>query len=186
MTPLAVDLRNAPLDMIQSRDLRAPGRDMWADEAVLWDRLTSSWAGLDDAAWHLPGVAPSDGGGEVWSLAEHVGHIADWQELAIIFTSRAMETGVWPTDSDYDNGDFDTYNEARREPWASMSRDAILGRLAAARARLLETARRLSPEEIRGDESWTWIYGAFHGHYLDHLAVIEPWTTELRRSSEGI
>ena len=64
MTALATaDLRRAPLTAIRSRDLRAPDRDMWADEAALWDRLTGTWAGLDDAAWHLPGAAPSDAGG---------------------------------------------------------------------------------------------------------------------------
>ena len=94
MTGLATaDLRDAPLTSIRSRDLRAPDRDLWADEAALWDRLTASWAGLDDAAWHLPGAAPSDAGGPDWSLAEHVGHIADWQELAVGYTARALETG---------------------------------------------------------------------------------------------
>jgi hypothetical protein len=178
-----VDLRSAPLTSIRGRDLRALDRDLWADEAALWERMTGTWAGLDDAAWHLPGVAPSDAGGPDWSLAEHVGHIADWQELAIDYTSRAIETGLWPSESDYyDDGDFDTYNERRREPWASMPRDEILSRLEAARPRLLEIAQRLSPETIRGDEAWDWVYAALHGHYLDHLAVIEPWTAELRRS----
>lgn len=186
MTPLEVDLRHAPLDMIQSSDLRASGRDLWADEAALWDRMTRLWADLDDAAWHLPGAAPSDAGGEDWSLAEHVGHIADWQELAIVYTTRAIETGVWPSDSDYANGDFDTYNEGRREPWASMSHDVILTRLATSRPRLLDLARQLSADAIRSDEPWAWVYHTLHGHYLDHLAVIEPWTIELRRSSEGI
>ena len=111
---------------IRSRDLRDPARDLWADEAALWDRFTLAWAGLDDAAWHLPGAAPSDAGGPDWSLAEHVGHVADWQELAIDYTARALETGAWPSDADYDDGDFDTYNERRREPWASLPRDAIL------------------------------------------------------------
>ena len=84
MTALeTADLRRAPVTAIRSRDLRAPERDLWSDEAALWDRMTGSWAGLDDAAWHLPGAAPSDAGGADWSLAEHVGHIADWQELAI-------------------------------------------------------------------------------------------------------
>ena len=100
---------------------------------ALWDRMPLSWAGLDDAAWHLPGAAPSDAGGPAWSLAEHVGHIADWLELAAEYTTRAIETGEWPSDDDY--GDFDTFNEGRREPWASMPRDAILGRLEAARPR---------------------------------------------------
>ena len=177
-----VELHNAPLTSISGRVLRASDRDLWADEAALWQRLTRAWAGLDDAAWHLPGAAPSDAGGPDWSLAEHVGHIADWQELAIDYTTRAIATGVWPSDSDYDDGDFDTYNERRREPWASMSRDEILGRLEAARPRLLAVAHRLSPETIRGDDAWDWIYAALHGHYLDHLAVIEPWTAELRRT----
>jgi DinB superfamily/Mycothiol maleylpyruvate isomerase N-terminal domain len=175
------DLGDARLSDIRSRDLRAPERDLWADEAAIWSRLTRTWAGLDDAAWHLPGAAPSDAGGAPWSLAEHVGHIADWQELAHVYTARAIETGVWPSDTDYDEGDFDTYNERRREPWASMPRDATLARFYAARPRLLDLAHRLTPETIREDEPWGWVYNTLHGHYLDHLAVIEPWTDDLRR-----
>ncbi len=180
-TGATVDLGRAPLSAIRGRDLRAPERDLWADESALWDRMTIAWAGLDDAAWHLPGAAPSDAGGPPWSLAEHVGHIADWQELAIDYTTRALATGAWPSDRDYDDGDFDTYNERRREPWASLSRDEILARLAVARPRLLEVARRLSAETIRSDEPWGWVYMTLHGHYLDHLGVIGPWTAELRR-----
>jgi hypothetical protein len=180
-TGATVDLGRAPLSAIRGRDLRAPERDLWADEAALWDRMTIAWAGLDDAAWHLPGAAPSDAGGPPWSLAEHVGHIADWQELAFDYTTRALATGAWPSDRDFDDGDFDTYNERRREPWASLSRDEILARLAAARPRLLDVARQLSAETIRTDEPWGWVYMTLHGHYLDHLAVIEPWAAELRR-----
>ena len=143
--------------------------------------MTASWAGLDEAAWRTPGAAPSDAGGPDWSLAEHVGHIADWQELAVVYTARALETGEWPSNSDYDDGDFDTFNERRREPWASLPRDAILTRLEAARRRLLELARALSAETIRTDPGWHWVYATLHGHYLDHLAVIEPWAEELRR-----
>ena len=175
-----VDLRRAPLSSIHSLDLRAPGRDLWADERALWDRMRLTWAGLDDAAWHLPGPEPSDAGGPAWSLAEHVGHIADWFELARDYTNKAIETGQWPSDDDY--GDFDTFNEGRREPWAPMPRDQILGRLEAARPPLIQVAQGLSPEELRSDDSWRWLFAALHGHYLDHLAVIEPWTAELRRS----
>jgi DinB superfamily len=175
-----MDLRTAPVSSIRSRDLRASDRDFWTDEKALWDRMQADWAGLDDAAWHAPGAAPSDAGGPPWSLAEHVGHIVDWQELAIDYTRRAIKTGAWPSDTDYDDGDFDTFNERRREPWASMQRDEILARLEAARQRLLEVAHGLSPETIRGDDGWDWVYPALHGHYLDHLAVIEPWTAELR------
>src|SRR5689334_2320329 len=132
---IATDLRHAPLADTRAIDFRSTDRDFWADEAALWRRLTGTWVGLDDAAWHLPGAAASDAGGADWSLAEHVGHLADWQELAIAYTDRAIATGSWPTDSDYDDGDFDSFNERRREPWASMRRDAILARLDAARPR---------------------------------------------------
>ena len=57
------DLRRAPLAAVRAVDFRSPERDLWADEAALWDRMTTTWAGLDDAAWHLAGAAPSDGGG---------------------------------------------------------------------------------------------------------------------------
>jgi DinB superfamily len=183
LTTLETDLRTAPLSSLRRGDLRAADRDLWADEAALWDRMQGAWAGLDDAAWHVPGAEPSDAGGPPWSLAEHVGHIADWQELAIDYTTRAIETGEWPSDSDYDDGNFDTFNERRREPWASMPRDDILAHLEAARPRLLEVARRLSPEVLRSEDAWDWVYAALHGHYLDHLAVIEPWTGELRRAA---
>lgn len=176
----AVDLRRAPLADVRAVDLRAPDRDLWADEAALWDRMVATWAGLDDAAWHLPGAAPSDAGGPDWSLAEHVGHIADWQELAIDYVGVAIETGRWPTDDDYDGGDFDRYNERRRAPWTTMSRTAILARLAAARPRLLAAVAPLPPETIRSHAAWGWVYSTLHGHYLDHLAVIEPWASLLR------
>lgn len=175
-----LDLRRAPLTDIRGRDLRSPSRDLWADEAALWDRLTISWAGLDDAAWHVPGAAPSDAGGPDWSLAEHVGHVTDWQELAIDYVGVALETGRWPTHDDFDGGDFDRYNERRRAPWTNMSAEAIEARLSTSRSRLLAAARRLGDDGIRSDAAWGWLYMTLHGHYLDHLAVIEPWVDELR------
>lgn len=173
------DLRRAPLADVRGLDLRSSERDLWVDEVALWDRFSVSWAGLDDAAWHLPGAAPSDAGGPDWSLAEHVGHIADWQELAIDYVATAIETGRWPTDDDYD-GDFDRYNERRRAPWTTMSAPSIEGRLAAARPRLLASVQRLPEATIRSHAAWGWVYSTLHGHYLDHLAVIEPWTDALR------
>lgn len=179
-TTPTIDLRRATLADVRALDLRGAERDIWADETATWDRLVASWAGLDDAAWHLPGAAPSDAGGPDWSLAEHVGHIADWQELAADYIPLAKGTGRWPSDDDYDGGDFDRYNERRRAPWTTMSAEAILARLTAARPRLLAAARHLTPETIRGHEAWGWVYFVLHGHYLDHLAVIEPWTDTLR------
>ena len=102
-----VDLRRASLALLRGIDLRATSRDFWADERALWDRFTACWAGLDDAAWRLPGAAPSDAGGPDWSLLDHVAHVAHWQELAVEYVTEAGATGRWPSDEDYDGGDFD-------------------------------------------------------------------------------
>ena len=58
-----LDLRTAALSSIRGRDLRGSDRDFWTDEEAVWDRMRVAWAGLDEAAWHLPGDAPSDAGG---------------------------------------------------------------------------------------------------------------------------
>ena len=72
-----VDLRRVPLADVLAIDFRTDRRDLWADEVAIWDRLLASWAGLDDAAWRLPGAAKSDAGGPDWSLHEHVAHVVD-------------------------------------------------------------------------------------------------------------
>ena len=182
----AVDLRRAPRADVRALDLRSADRDLWSDERAIWERMTATWAGLDEAAWQLPGAAPSDAGGPDWSLADHVAHLAAWQELGATYTSVAIETGRWPTDAEFDGGDFDRVNERLRGEWTGRSRDDILGRLEQARAALLAQVGRLSSAEIHSDAAWDWIYLTIHGHYLDHLGIIEPWTTALRdRQTDG-
>lgn len=186
IVPAAAVLLTAPLTEIRAIDFRAPERSFWNDEAALWARLRSSWAGLDDAAWALPGAAPSDAGGSDWSLQDHVGHIADWFEIAAGYVDRVLRGGRWPTDEDYDGGDFDRYNEGRRDAWARMAATEVVDRLEAGRLALRDRAGRLSPATIRGDDAWGWVFSVMHGHALDHLAVIEPWTDRLRRrQAEG-
>lgn len=173
-----VDLRRAPLPTLLALDFRDERRDFWGDEVALWDRLVASWAGLDDAAWQLPGAAPSDGGGPDWSLLEHVGHLGDWLEIAVDYTNVAIATNNWPTDDDFD-GDLDRYNETRRERFASLAPAEVRRQLTAARAGLLPIARPLDMATIRSDAAWGWVFTVLHGHYLDHLRVIEPWVAAL-------
>ncbi len=137
--PAAMDLRRAGLGDLRAVDFRAPERDPWMDEAALWDRLVASWAGLDEAAWHLPGAAPSDAGGPDWSLAEHVGHVADWQELAIVYVATARATGRWPSDNDFDGGDFD---RIQRGPSRAVDGHAVCRDPRAPGARSPAPARR--------------------------------------------
>jgi hypothetical protein len=182
----AVDLHRAPLAEIRALDLRARDRDLWTDEAALWDRFEASWAGLDDAAWRLPGAAPSDAGGPDWSLLDHVAHVAGWEGLAVRYVATAIETGIWPDDEEFAGGDFDIYNETLRADWAEIGPAEVRERLASDRTRLLALGRTLGDDAVRGDDAWGWVYMTLHGHQLDHLSLLEPWAERLRqRQAEG-
>jgi len=175
-----VDLRRASLADIQSVDFRTPERDFWTDEAAVWDRFAAVWAGLDDAAWRLSGAAPSDAGGPDWSFLDHVAHVVDWLEIGLDYVDRAIATGRWPTDEDYEGGDFDRFNEGRREAGARRSPAELRAAARLGRHALLERVRTLPLATIRSDAAWGWVYNVLHGHAIDHLRVLEPWADGLR------
>jgi len=184
-TDIRVDLRRAPLAELRALDFRSRDRDYWSDEAALHDRLTASWAGLDDAAWRLPGAAPSDAGGPDWSLLDHVGHLVDWWELAAVYIQGVLDGAEWPSDDDYDGGDFDTFNERLREHVAGVPPADLRARVPAAHDRVLAVARQLPAETIRSDAAWGWVHQVLHGHAIDHLTILEPWADQLRTRQIG-
>lgn len=51
----------------------------------------------------------------------------------------------------------------------------VMARYAAARADFLEGVGRLSVEELRSADGWSWTYDCLHGHVRKHLAMIGPW-----------
>ena len=181
-----VDLRRDPLASLRAMDFRTADRDYWADEAAIHDRFIAVWGGLDDAAWRLPGAAPSDAGGPDWSLLDHVGHVVDWWELASGYIADVLAGAAWPADVDfYDSGDFDTLNERRRTRFAGVAPAALRARAVTAHERVLEVARRLPLETIRSDAAWGWVHQVLHGHAIDHLVVLEPWADALRTRQIG-
>ncbi|MBA2718600.1 MAG: maleylpyruvate isomerase N-terminal domain-containing protein [Chloroflexi bacterium] len=181
-----VDLRRDPLPVLRAIDFRSPSRDYWADEAAIHDRFSAVWTGLDDAAWRLPGAAPSDAGGPDWSLLDHVGHVVDWWELATDYIAEVLRGSAWPADDDFDvGGDFDGLNERRRSRFAEVAPADLRARGAAAHQRVIALARQLPPETIRSDAAWGWVHQILHGHELDHLTVLEPWADALRSRQIG-
>jgi DinB family protein len=180
-----LDLRRAPLGDLRAVDFRSADRSYWADEAALHDRLVAAWAGLDDAAWRLPGAAPSDAGGPDWSLLDHVGHLVDWWELAADYMTVALAGGGWPSEADYDGGDFDTFNERRRPRFEDIRPADLRARGAVAHAAAVAVARQLPAGTIRSDAAWGWVHQVLHGHALDHLRVLEPWGDALRARQVG-
>ena len=179
--PTLIDLRRSPLADLRTIDFRVAERDFWADEVAIWERLVANVAGLDDAAWQLPGAARSDAGGPDWSLQEHVGHLVDWQELGIAYIAASLGGRAWPNDADFEGGDFDKFNEARRPVFSTTRPVDVRAAMRATRDRLLPLAQQLPMATIRTDEVWGWVYLVLHGHYLDHLTVIEPWAAKVRR-----
>jgi hypothetical protein len=181
-----VDLRRANLGDVRAIDFRSTSRDYWADEAAIHARFLAIWAGLDDAAWRLPGAAPSDAGGPDWSLLDHVGHVVDWWELATAYVADVLHGAPWPTDDDfYVGGDFNALNEQRRSRFADLAPDELRERGSVAHERVLTLARQLPAETIRSDAAWGWVQQVLHGHELDHLAVLEPWADALRTRQIG-
>jgi hypothetical protein len=183
---LTVDLRRAPLGDLRAIDFRAVERDFFGDGRAILDRFSASWAGLDDAAWGLSGASRSDAGGPDWSYRDHVAHIAGWAELGVDMVRKALDSGRWPNDDEFDGGDFDHFNETLRERWRGVPPAEVRRRLLAAATLLADLARRLNPDVLRGDDAWGWVYMTLHGHQLDHLGVVEPWADRLReRQVEG-
>lgn len=183
---LRVNLRHAALGDLRAIDFRAPDRDYWSDEAAVHDRFLAVWAGLDDAAWRLPGAAPSDAGGADWSLLDHVGHVVDWWELAAGYIADVATGAPWPSDDEfYEGGDFNALNERRRPLFAGVVPADLRVRGAAAHERALAIARRLPLDVIRSDAAWGWVHQVLHGHEIDHLVVLEPWADALRARQIG-
>jgi hypothetical protein len=109
-----------------------------------------------------------------------VAHFVDWLEIGVEYVDMAIATGRWPTDEDYEGGDFDTFNEGRREIGASRLPAELRTAATLGRRRLLDRAVTLPLATIRSDAAWGWVYNILHGHAVDHLRVLEPWADHLR------
>jgi len=169
---MTLDLGTAPLAEVRALDLRAADRDLWADEAAVWTRLTDVLDRIPYARWGEP-IAPSDGGGAPWSVRDHAGHLAAWSEEGSAAIGRVLAGAPWPRDEDFAGGDFDAFNETQRAGWARDDAAAVRAHLDDAHGRLVALAKTLPLEVIRGEEAWTWVFLTLHGHALDHLAVLE-------------
>ena len=96
-----------------------------------------------------PGAAPSDAGGPDWSLAEHVGHIADWQELAErLHGPRARDRRAGRPTATTTTATSTATTSAAASRGRRCRATTILGRLEAARPR----AARARPAAVARDD----------------------------------
>ena len=62
----------------------------------------------------------------------------------------------------------------------------VLDRYDTARAALLAAVARLSAEEMRSPDGWSWAYDCLHGHVRKHLAMLGPWCATRRPSRASL
>ena len=111
-----------------------------------------------------------------WTLRDHVGHLADWATEAVHAIDVYRWRGHWL--SDPDEG-VDAWNEAHVEASRGESPAEALARYDRSRADLLDAAGRLSIDELRSPDGWSWVYDCLHGHVRKHLAMLGPWCAGL-------
>ncbi len=86
--------------------------------------------------------------------------------------------------ADPDEG-IDDWNERMVARSRGASVDAVLARHDRSRAALLDAVARLSVEDLRSPDGWSWAYDCLHGHVRKHLAMIGPWCAENARSGSA-
>ena len=81
--------------------------------------------------------------------------------------------------ADPDEG-IDDWNErmVARSKGASVA--SVLARYDRTRADLLDAVARLSVDDLRSPDGWSWAYDCLHGHVRKHLAMIGPWCAAMR------
>ena len=110
-----------------------------------------------------------------WDVADHVMHLADWAEEGARAIDVHERLGYWMADPDEG---IDAWNDRMVALHRGDGRSAALDRWDAARTALLGAVRRLSTEDLRSPDGWSWSYDCLHGHVRKHLAMLGPWAAE--------
>ena len=113
-----------------------------------------------------------------WDLADHVTHLADWAEEGVRAVEVFARQGYWLADPDEG---IDAWNARMVARSRGAGTAAVLDRYDRARARLLDAVSRLSTDDLRSPDGWSWVYDCLHGHARKHLAMVGPWCVEIAR-----
>ncbi len=152
--------------------------DFAAQEAAIAADFDALIRAVPASAWSDADLTPG------WDLADHIGHLADWAEEGARAIDVFERRGHWLADPEEG---IDAWNERMvalaRERAESPA--AVLARYDAARAGLLAAVRRLSVDDLRSPDGWSWAYDCLHGHVRKHLAMLGPWAAEAIAAAEG-
>ena len=164
------EIGTMPLGELARFDFRAAGRDPVDDARAVEARVDEVLDAVDMEDWETPLSASDVVGAAPWTLADHLTHVAAWDEEAIAYTGRAIAGEPWPTDDDY--GDTDAWNEEHRAPdgWTPVT---VRERLTAAHEGLVDVASRLPADLAGSDGAWEWVWPLVQDHVIDHLALLD-------------
>lgn len=170
----APDVQTAPFSELTEFDFRASGRDVAADARTVQARVDAFLGSVPDEAWDRPVAESAVPGAPPWALRDHVGHLADWNDEACRYIQPLLDaTGRLPDEETYDHGDIDGWNERRRPLYAQRTPAELRAWHRASADRLLELARRLSPDAADADATWEWVWHNLTSHPIDHVAPAE-------------
>ena len=179
----AVDLRRASLGDVRGLDLRVPDR---ATRGPMRPRSGTAWRRPGPASTRRPGICRAP------RRRTPVGRTGRWPSTSATSptgrSSRSTTSGPRRPDRSLAVGRRLRRRRLRplqRAPPRAVDDDAARRRsspdFGRPRPRLLEAAApapaRHAPRATTRGAGCT---STLHGHYLDHLAVIEPWTDSLR------
>jgi len=140
-----------------------------------WTGLMESFSGLPDRALNQPGAVGH------WSVRDLLGHIATWEEEALIALPVISEGRPLPRYASY--GGIDAFNAREQDRKRGITLAELKRELAATHERL--TAYLASvPETAYAQE------GRFlrrlrqdtYGHYREHAAQVVQWRIEQNMS----
>jgi len=167
-------LETSPFSELIDFPFTADDRDPAADALVIAARTTALLAAVADDNWDRPVSESAVPGAPPWTLRDHVGHLADWNDEASRYIQPLLDgTGGLPADDDYDGGDFDGWNERRRPCYAQHPPAELRTWLAASADRLLGLARRLPPAVAATPAVHEWVWHNLTSHPVEHLAPAE-------------
>ncbi len=118
-----------------------------------------------------------------WVLADHIAHLSDWAEEGLRAVEVFGRLGYWM--SDPDEG-IDDWNERMVARSRGASVESVVARYDRTRAELLDAVARLSVEDLRSPDGWSWTYDCLHGHVRKHLAMIGPWCAANAAGLDGL
>jgi DinB family protein len=134
------------------------------------DRIEAAWGRWLDVLGRVPDERASESGAtEAWSVKDLIGHVAFWDEYAIV---RSQE---WLGGKPHANVEWQQMNDADAAAGADLTLAEQRLRMETNHAALLAFLNELSLDPERAASLYERISGDTDEHYEDHAGQIAAW-----------